>query len=58
MYKFLKGRPVICSECSTGKWHGQYDKRPAEGMLVDQNGFLWSQKEVDEKYPPTTLQNS
>lgn len=41
-----------CSECGPtkyrdgtateyGKWHGQFEKRPAAGMLVDQDGHLW-----------------
>lgn len=37
-----------CSECETGQWHDQFPKRSAEGMLVDQNGFLW---QVAENLP-------
>jgi hypothetical protein len=22
-----KGKPVLCSECDTGKWHGMFPKR-------------------------------
>lgn len=48
----------LCSECAPtrygdgepteyGKWHGQFPKRPAAGMLIDQDGYLWSQDQVD-----------
>jgi hypothetical protein len=37
----------ICSECDTGVWHGRFPKRSAEGMLIDQNGHLWSQGQID-----------
>lgn len=26
-YAHSKGRPVLCSECADGKWHGQFPKR-------------------------------
>lgn len=29
-----------------GKWHGRFPKRPATGMLVDQEGFLWQTDEL------------
>lgn len=32
----------LCSECHTGEWHGQFEKRDAAGMLVDQRGNLHS----------------
>lgn len=34
-----------CSECSTGKWHGRFEKRLASGWLIDQSGFLWLSEE-------------
>ena len=37
----------LCSECSDGLWHDRFPKRSAEGMLIDQNGHLWSQQQVD-----------
>jgi len=37
----------FCSECSTGEWHGRFPKKSAKGMLIDQNGHLWSQAQVD-----------
>lgn len=49
----------LCSECApttfsdgspvmgAGKWHGRFPKRPAAGMLIDQDGYLWSQEQVD-----------
>lgn len=48
-----------CSECGPkkyrdgtptefGKWHGQFEKRSAIGMLIDQDGCLWR---TDEALP-------
>ena len=48
----LDGHPVLCSECETGTWHGRFKKRPAAGHLIDQDGFLWSQNEVDKGLLP------
>lgn len=42
-----EGEPVLCSECHTGEWHGQFDKKSATGWLIDDNGTLWSKKQVD-----------
>lgn len=42
-----------CSECHTGEWHGRFPKRAAEGMLIDQNGGLWSQAQIDGGMLPT-----
>lgn len=44
----MEGHPVLCSECDplTHEWHGQFPKRSAAGMLVDQQGFIWSPEEV------------
>lgn len=25
-YARAKGNPVLCSECSTGEWHGKFEK--------------------------------
>jgi rubredoxin len=36
----------VCSECETGKWHGQFDKHSAKGMHVDQKGGLWSTDQI------------
>jgi len=49
---------ALCSECGPptyrdgsktdfGKWHGRFTKRPAAGMLIDQNKNLWSQDQID-----------
>lgn len=35
-----------CSECYTGKWHGQFEKKPATGYKIDQRGFLWTGQEI------------
>lgn len=53
----------LCSECGPptykdgtsseyGKWHGRFEKRSANGMLIDQNGQLWSQGQIDAGYLP------
>jgi hypothetical protein len=36
-------KPPLCTECDPeiGKWHGQFPKRSAAGMFVDQDGHLW-----------------
>ena len=35
-------KPLLCSECDPviGKWHGRFEKRPADDMRVDSRGFL------------------
>lgn len=40
----------LCSECSTGKWHGEFDKidAAAEGYFTD-GQFIYGPHEVDEK---------
>lgn len=35
----------LCSECGTGEWHGIFPKNPAAGMYIDQDGFLWKNKD-------------
>ena len=47
---------ACCSECdpAIGQWHGQFPKRPATGMLIDQNGHLWSRETVEVgRLPPS-----
>lgn len=39
-------RPVRCSECATGTWHGRFPKVSAAGMLIDNHGGLWT---VDQR---------
>ena len=41
--------PKLCSECDPeiGKWHGRFPKESADGMLLGNDGFLYS-KEHDE----------
>lgn len=39
----------LCAECRTGQWHGAFAKRPAEGMLAEEGGFLWP---ADSTYAP------
>jgi hypothetical protein len=42
------GELLLCSECDPdiGEWHGKFEKRPADRMLIDQNGHLWSCESV------------
>ncbi|WP_176042755.1 hypothetical protein [Burkholderia stabilis] len=48
----IRGK-ALCSACGPtirtdgaatefGAWHGLFPRRAASGMLIDQNGFLWS----------------
>ena len=37
----------LCSECGTGKWHGEFAKKPAVGYKRDEDGFIYSQVELD-----------
>jgi hypothetical protein len=41
-----KEKNPICSECSTGKWYGKFEKQVAKDMLVDRDGFLWDKNEI------------
>lgn len=31
-------KPVLCSECKTGKWHGEFPKDQADGIFTDRHG--------------------
>lgn len=42
----------LCSECATGKWHGQFEKQTAIGWLIDNHGYLWKQDKADLGYLP------
>jgi len=33
----------LCSECSTGEWHGIFEKRSATGMHITATGFLYGE---------------
>lgn len=41
-------KPPLCSECDPeiGKWHGKFEKKSAKGMLLDNEGLLWSKQEL------------
>lgn len=54
---------MLCSECGPptyksgsparyGVWHGQFTKRSAVGMSIDQYGFLWSEEQLAAGYLP------
>lgn len=47
----LDVQDALCSECDTGKWHGRFKKINAKekGFYKDENGFIYSPEEVDEK---------
>jgi len=40
----------FCSECDPeiGEWHGIFPKRKATGMVLCSDGFLYSQKNIDD----------
>ena len=35
---------ALCSECDPeiGKWHGRFEKHSADGLLLGEDGFLYS----------------
>jgi hypothetical protein len=45
----LQKNPPLCSLCDPdiGKWHDQFPRRDTTGWKRDQDGYLWSQKEID-----------
>lgn len=49
---------AVCSECdpAIGQWHGQFPKRSAVGMLVDQQGHLWRKEALEAGTIPNTCQ--
>jgi hypothetical protein len=42
--RHLSGKAVLCSACDPdiASWHGRFPQKSAAGMIVDQNGYLWS----------------
>lgn len=45
-----EGKPALCSECDPeiGKWHGRFPRRPAAGLKLGSDGFLYSpEQETD-----------
>lgn len=42
------GKPLLCSDCdpAIGEWHCAFKKRSAVGMLIDDQGHLWSKGNV------------
>lgn len=43
---YVEKKLATCSECDAeiGKWHGKFQKRSAKGMLIGEDGFLYSEK--------------
>jgi len=43
-------KPFLCSECDPeiGKWHGMFEKRSAKGMILMDDGFLYSKEEFEK----------
>ncbi len=37
----------LCSACNPaiGEWHGRFERKQADGYLVDRGGFLWTEAE-------------
>lgn len=50
--------PLLCTECDPeiGAWHQEFLKRKAEGMLIDQDGHLWSKEEIERGALPKHYQ--
>src|SRR5262249_46789094 len=42
--------PPLCSACDPkiGAWHGEFPRRPAAGMLIGADGFLYAPAEVGQ----------
>lgn len=51
---WINRKDPICSECDPeiGKWHGRFQKRSAEGLLLANDGFLYSKEDVERGYVP------
>lgn len=62
---------ALCSECGPpfmiernglrtptdmGKWHGQFEKKSAVGMLLYDDGFLYTEQDRDEGRVPARVQ--
>lgn len=45
-------KPPLCSECSSGEWHGIFPKQSAEGMLIDEGGYLWNESNMKQSNYP------
>lgn len=45
------GWKTECSQCKTGIWHDRFPKRPAAGMLMDQEGHLWTVEQAKDLPP-------
>jgi hypothetical protein len=43
----LENKPALCSACDPeiNEWHGEFERRSASGMLVDENGHVWGRDE-------------
>ena len=43
-YWWKGGGPALCSECDPefGKWHSEFKKRGADGLMLGEDGFLYS----------------
>lgn len=55
--KYEEKIPVLCSECKTGKWHGEFPKKSADGYFYDKDDLIYHPEEVDQvkmvwKYNP------
>jgi len=46
-YEGGEPKPILCSECdpAIGKWHGRFKKQPAKGLMLGEDGFLYSKKD-------------
>lgn len=46
--KAMQSKPPKCSECSTGRWHGEFEKTTpeADGYILGSDGFYYTPAEL------------
>jgi hypothetical protein len=52
--KAIEKLPPLCSECSTGEWHGQFPKQTPEecGYIEGPDGFWGTPEEINKLWRP------
>jgi hypothetical protein len=53
----MQAKDPLCSECMTGRWHGQFPKETATGMLLASDGFLYSKEDAVRESKRFAVQN-
>jgi hypothetical protein len=46
---YYLNKPVLCSECATGEWHGEFEKQTLEesGYVKAKSGYLYQPEELE-----------